>query len=64
MPKYKKKILAGDVYEVEEFYCPRSIGKKYERGRNENLTSEDQKRTDKNHQYKFFWKGHICSADT
>ena len=42
MPKYRKKITAGDVYEVEEFYCPRTIGKKYERGRRENLTSEEQ----------------------
>lgn len=32
------------MYEVEEFYCPRTIGKKYERGRNENLTSEEQKK--------------------
>mgnify|MGYP007025191466 CR=1 FL=1 len=31
-----------DVYEVEEFYSPRTIGKKYERGRNENLTPEEQ----------------------
>lgn len=44
MPKYRKKIWSGDVYEVEEFYCPRSIGKKYERGMNENLTSEEQKK--------------------
>ena len=42
MPKYRKKIRAGDVYEVEEFYSPRTIGKKYERGRNENLTPEEQ----------------------
>ena len=44
MPKYRKKIKAGDVYEVEEFYCPRTIGKKYERGRRENLTSEEQQK--------------------
>ena len=44
MPKYRKKIWSGDVYEVEEFYCPRSIGKKYERGMNENLTSEEQEK--------------------
>lgn len=42
MPKYRKKIRAGDVYEVEEFYSPRTIGRKYERGRNENLTPEEQ----------------------
>lgn len=42
MPKYRKKIWAGDIYEVEEFYCPRTIGKKYERGHRENLTSEEQ----------------------
>lgn len=42
MPKYRKKIRAGDVYEVEEFYSPRTIGKKYERGRNENLTPAEQ----------------------
>ena len=27
MPKYRKKIRSGDVYEVEEFYSPRTIGK-------------------------------------
>lgn len=42
MPKYRKKIWSGDVYEMEEFYCPRTIGKKYERGRRENLTTEEQ----------------------
>jgi len=42
MPKYRRKIWAGDVYEVEEFYSPRTIGKKYERGRRENLTTEEQ----------------------
>lgn len=44
MPKYRKKIWAGDVYEVEEFYSPRTIGKKYERGHRENLTSEEQQK--------------------
>ena len=44
MPKYRKKIKAGDVYEVEEFYSPRTIGKKYERGRREGLTSEEQEK--------------------
>lgn len=44
MPKYRKKIWAGDVFEVEEFYSPRTVGKKYERGRNENLTSEEQQK--------------------
>lgn len=44
MPKYRKKIWAGDIYEVEEFYSPRTVGKKYERGRNENLTSEEQEK--------------------
>lgn len=44
MPKYRKKIKAGDVYEVEEFYSPRTIGKKYERGRRGNLTSEEQEK--------------------
>ncbi len=44
MPKYRKKIKAGDVYEVEEFYSPRTIGKKYERGRRESLTSEEQEK--------------------
>lgn len=44
MPKYRKKIWSGDVYEVEEFYSPRTVGKKYERGRNENLTSEEQQK--------------------
>ena len=44
MPKYRKKIWAGDVYEVEEFYSPRTIGKKYERGRRENITTEEQQK--------------------
>ena len=44
MPKYRKKIWAGDIYEVEEFYSPRTIGKKYERGRRENLTTEEQQK--------------------
>ena len=44
MPKYRKKIKAGDVYEVEEFYSPRTIGKKYERGRREGLTTEEQEK--------------------
>ena len=44
MPKDRKKIQAGDVYEVEEFYSPRTIGKKYERGRRESLTSEEQEK--------------------
>ena len=44
MPKYRKKIWSGDVYEVEEFYSPRTIGKKYERGRRENLTTEEQQK--------------------
>lgn len=42
MPKYRKKIWAGDVYEVEEFYSPRTIGKKYERILQGNLTTEEQ----------------------
>lgn len=44
MPKYRKKIWAGDVYEVEEYYSPRAIGKKYERGCRENLTTEEQQK--------------------
>lgn len=44
MPIYRKKIWAGDVYEVEEFFSPRKVGKKYERGMNENLTTEEQKK--------------------
>lgn len=44
MPKYRKKIWSGDIYEVEEFYSPRTIGKKYERGRRENLTTEEQQK--------------------
>ena len=42
MPKYRKKIWAGDIYEVEEFYSPRTIGKKYERLLRGNLTTEEQ----------------------
>lgn len=44
MPKYRKKIWAGDVYEVEEFYSPRTIGKKYERLLRGNLTTEEQQK--------------------
>lgn len=44
MPKYRKKIWAGDIYEVEEFYSPRTIGKKYERLLRGNLTSEEQQK--------------------
>ena len=44
MPKYRKKIWAGDVYEVEEFYSPRTVGKKYERELRGNLTSEEQQK--------------------
>jgi len=44
MPKYRKKIWSGDVYEIEEYFCPRSIGKNYERGLRENLTSEEQQK--------------------
>ncbi|MEA5056087.1 MAG: hypothetical protein VB047_00805 [Anaerotignum propionicum] len=43
MPRYRKHIWAGDVYECEEYYSPRAIGKKYNRGQNELLTSEEQK---------------------
>ncbi len=43
MPRYRKHIWAGDVYECEEYYSPRAIGKKYNRGQNEILTSEEQK---------------------
>lgn len=44
MPKYRKKIWAGDVYEVEEFFSPRTIGKKYERLLRGNLTTEEQQK--------------------
>lgn len=44
MPKYRKKIWAGDIYEVEEFYSPRTIGKKYERLLRGNLTTEEQQK--------------------
>ena len=43
MPRYRKHIWAGDVYECEEYFSPRAIGKKYNRGQNELLTSEEQK---------------------
>lgn len=42
MPRYRKKIWAGDVYECEEYFSPRVIGKSYERGAGELLTSEEQ----------------------
>lgn len=44
MPKYRKKIWAGDVYEVEEFFSPRTIGKKYERLLRGKLTTEEQQK--------------------
>ena len=48
MPKYRKKIRSGDVYEVEEFYSPRTIGKKYER-------ANRQKENDTHYQCQFQW---------
>ena len=42
MPRYRKKIWSGDVFEIEEYYSPRAIGKKYERGKNEMLTTKEQ----------------------
>lgn len=43
MPRYRKQIWAGDVYEAEEYFSPREIGKNYTRGANELLTTEEQK---------------------
>lgn len=43
MPRYRKHIWAGDVYECEEYFSPKAIGKKHNRGQNELLTSEEQK---------------------
>lgn len=42
MPNYRKQIWSGDVYEVEEYYSPRIAGQTYARGRNENVTPEQQ----------------------
>lgn len=43
MPRYIRKIYSGDVYECEEFYSPRTIGKYYMRGSNQNVSPEEQK---------------------
>ena len=42
MPKYRKKIWAGDVYEIEEYYSPRTIGKNYEKNISSGCTTEEQ----------------------
>ena len=43
MPRYIRKIYSGDVYECEEFYSHRTIGKYYMRGSNQNVSPEEQK---------------------
>ncbi len=42
MPKYRKKIWSGDVYEIEEYFSPRTIGKNYEKSLPAGATSEEQ----------------------
>ncbi len=42
MPQYRKYIYSGDVLEVEEYFSPRKAGKTLPRGRNKNLTREQQ----------------------
>lgn len=41
MPRYIKRIWAGDVYEAKEYFSPRERGMSCERGAKENLSSEE-----------------------
>ena len=40
MPRYLKKIWAGDVYEAKEYNSPRQKGKGCERAMRENISPE------------------------
>ena len=40
MPRYLKKIWAGDVYEAKEYNSPRQKGKGCERAIRENISPE------------------------
>lgn len=42
MPYYRTTYYSGDVYEVEEYFSPRERGKRIPRGRNENLSTQQQ----------------------
>lgn len=41
MPRYLKRIWAGDVYEEKIYFSPRERGMSFERGAKENLSSEE-----------------------
>ncbi len=41
MPRYIKRIWAGDVYEAKEYFSPRERGMSCERAAKENLSSEE-----------------------
>lgn len=41
MPRYIKRIWAGDVYEAKEYFSPRERGMSCERAARENLSSEE-----------------------
>lgn len=41
MPRYLKRIWAGDVYEEKIYFSPRERGMSCERGAKENLSSEE-----------------------
>lgn len=43
MPRYIRKIFSGDVYECEEFFSTRTIGKYYLRGSNQNVSPLEQR---------------------
>ena len=42
MPNYRRYIYSGDVLEIEEYFSPRKAGDTISRGRNKNLTREQQ----------------------
>jgi len=42
MPVYKTEYFSGDVYEAEIYFSPRVAGKNIPRGKNQNLSSEQQ----------------------
>lgn len=44
MPRYQRRVWSGSVYECEEYFSPRTIGKKYSRCANMELTSEEQQK--------------------
>lgn len=48
MPHYRKYIYSGDTLEIEEYFSIREVGKKIERGKNQNLTTAQQAEINRN----------------